>query len=98
MRTGQQEDRIGGTIHWLTIITIDVHVIHPAVTTPNFTNFFKKIGHQIFLFVLFKLRKKKRTKYSKKPKKEPKKINLRILLLHTDQIGNILLLPNISRY
>ena len=29
-RTGEQEDRTGGTIQLLTIITIDVHVLHPT--------------------------------------------------------------------
>ena len=30
-RTKRQEDRTGGTIHWLIRIPIDVHVLHPAV-------------------------------------------------------------------
>ena len=29
--TGGQKDRTGGTMHWLTCITIDVNVLHPAV-------------------------------------------------------------------
>ena len=30
-RTKGQENRTGGTIHWLTCIPIDVNVLHPAV-------------------------------------------------------------------
>ena len=30
-RTKGQENRTGGTVHWLTCIPIDVNVLHPAV-------------------------------------------------------------------
>ena len=35
-----QEDRTGGTVHWLTHIPIDVCMLHPAVTYSGTTNIF----------------------------------------------------------
>ena len=76
-RTGGQEDRTCGTIHWLTCIPIDVHVLHPAALLLKLliTQISKKFHLTNYFnhFFLSNCGKGEKDKFLHKPKENPNK-------------------------